>query len=66
MTAQTATNAARRASLLRELDRIGLSPDGVQTMLDNVQASHVRQMIAGRRAVPADLLTALADLEPVV
>ena len=35
-------------------------------MLDNVQASHVRAMIAGRRAVPVDLLTALADLEPVV
>lgn len=64
-TTQTTINAARRAALLAELDRVGLSPDGVQTMLDNVQASHVRQMIAGRRAVPVDLLTALADLEPV-
>ena len=64
-TAQTTINAARRAALLAELDRVGLSPDGVQTMLDNVQASHVRAMIAGRRAVPADLLIALVDLEPV-
>ncbi|MCC6271734.1 MAG: hypothetical protein IT190_10685 [Microbacteriaceae bacterium] len=65
MTTQTATNAARRASLLAELDRVGLSPDGVQTMLDGITAAHVRAMIAGRRAVPVDLLTALADLEPV-
>lgn len=65
--AQTATiRANMRSSLLKHLDRIGLSPDGVETMLDNVQASHVRQMIAGRRAVPVDLLTALADLEPIV
>ncbi len=64
-TTQTTINAARRAALLAELDRVGLSPDGVQAMLDNVQASHVRAMIAGRRAVPADLLIALADLEPV-
>ena len=65
MTAQTTINATRRAALLAELDRVGLSPDGVQTMLDGVTAAHVRQMIAGRRAVPADLLIALADLEPI-
>lgn len=65
MTAQTTTATTRRAALLAELDRVGLSPDGVQTMLDNVQASHVRAMIGGRRAVPADLLIALADLEPL-
>ncbi len=41
MIAQTATiNAARRASLIAELDRIGLSPDGVQMMLDGITAAH--------------------------
>ncbi len=64
--AQTATiNANRRSSLMKHLDRINLSPDGVETMIDGVRASEVRAMIAGRRAVPADLLIALADLEPV-
>ncbi len=65
--AQTATiRANMRSSLLKHLDRVGLSPDGVETMIDGVRASDVRAMIAGRRAVPADLLAALADLEPLV